>query len=547
MQVLSARFAAQIRTGVAVAAMSVVLGFGAAQAASLDVVKATIPEIQAAYAKGLTAERVTAAYLARVAAYEETGPAINAIIHMNPHALDQAKALDAERKAGKLRGPLHGIPIVLKDNFDTFDLPTTAGSQLLAGSIPNKDAFVTQKLRDAGVIIVAKVNMAEFANSGGKVPLGFSSGGLQTHNPHALDRSPGSSSGGTGSSIAAAFAQFGLGTDSQGSVRGPSHDNGVVGLKTTHGLISKAGVIPLTLSLDTVGPIARNVTDIAVALNTMAAIDPADKDTQKAVGRIESDYTRFLKKDALKGVRIGVVRQFMGVDAEVDKVTEDSIAVLKAQGAEIVDPVAFPEHLLGVRGPIWPFLEAVEFRKDITDYLHTLKPGFPKDFDELAAKANDPATNYRSPEKAALFKSLVERKMDYDDPIYVSLKTVMMPAFTNGVNSVFEKYGVTAMFFPTNNNATAKLGPRPPEDDPARQQPRTPNISATSIASQSGLPEIVIPAGMSKDQMPITVSFLGKAFSDGQIVGLAYAFEQATHAIRTPKLTPALKSDVVRY
>ncbi len=544
---MTRHFAAQIRTGVAVGALALVLGFSAAHAATLDVTKATIPEIQAAYAKGLTAERVTAAYLARVAAYEEAGPAVNAIIHMNPNALEQAKALDAERKAGKVRGPLHGIPIVLKDNFDTFDLPTTAGSQLLAGSIPDKDAFVTRKLREAGVIIVAKVNMAEFANSGGKVPLGFSSGGLQTHNPHALDRSPGSSSGGTGSSIAAAFAQFGLGTDSQGSVRGPSHDNGIVGLKTTHGLVSKSGVIPLTLSLDTVGPMARNVTDIAVALNTISGIDPNDKDTQKSVGHGE-DYTRYLKKDALKGVRIGIVRQFMGVDAEVDQVTNDSIAVLKAQGAEIVDPVAYPDHLLGVRGPIWPFLEAVEFRKDITEYLHTLKPGFPKDFDELAAKALDPATNYRSPEKAALFKSLVERKMDYDDPIYVSLKTVMMPAFTNGVNSVFDKYGVTAMFFPTNNGPTAKLGPRPAEDDPNRPpQPRTPNIGATSIASQSGLPEIVIPAGMSKDQMPVTVSFLGRAFSDGPLIGMAYAFEQATHAIRTPKLTPALKTDVVRY
>lgn len=547
MNMMSRTFASRIRTGAATGALALVLGFSAAHAATLDVTKATIPEIQAAYAKGLTAERVTAAYLARVAAFEETGPAINAIIHMNPNALAQAKALDAERKAGKLRGPLHGIPIVLKDNFDTFDLPTTAGSQLLAGSIPDKDAFVTRKLRDAGVIIVAKVNMAEFANSGGKVPLGFSSGGLQTHNPHALDRSPGSSSGGTGSSIAAGFAAFGLGTDSQGSVRGPSHDNGIVGLKTSHGLVGKSGVIPLTLSLDTVGPMARNVTDVAFALNTISGIDPNDKDTQKSVGHGE-DYTRYLKKDALKGVRIGIVRQFMGVDAEVDQVTNESIAVLKAQGAEIVDPVVYPDHLLGVRGPIWPFLEAVEFRKDITDYLHTLKPGFPKDFDELAAKANDPATNYRSPEKAALFKNLADRKMDYDDPTYVSLKTVMMPAFTNGVNSVFDKYGVTAMFFPTNNGPTAKLGPRPAEDDPNRPpQPRTPNIGATSIASQSGLPEIVVPAGMSKDQMPITVSFLGKAFSDGPLIGMAYAFEQATHAIRTPKLTPSLKTDVLRY
>ncbi len=536
----------KLRNSVATCALALTLGFSAvAQAATLDITRATIPEIQKAYATGrLSSERVTAAYLARVAAYEEAGPAINAIIHMNPNALEQAKALDAERKAGKVRGPLHGIPIVLKDNFDTFDLPTTAGSQLLAGSIPSTDAFVTQKLREAGVVIVAKVNMAEFANSGGKVPLGFSSGGLQTHNPHALDRSPGSSSGGTGSSVAAAFAQFGLGTDSQGSVRGPSASNGLVGLKTTHGLVSKAGVIPLTLSLDTVGPMARNVTDVAVAMSAMVGVDPRDKDTQKSVGRYETDYTRYLRTDALKGARIGIVRKFMGANAEIDKVTEASIAILKQQGAVIVDPVTFPDHLLGVRGPIWPFLEAAEFRKDVTDYLQTLKPGYPKNFDELTAKANDPATNYRSPEKAALFKSLSERAMELDDPEYLALTKVMMPAFTVGVESVFEKHGLTAMFFPTSNNPTPKLGPREP-DDPNRPPPTS--ASATSIASQSGLPEIVIPAAMSEDGVPITVSFLGRAWSDAQLISLAYAFEQATHAIRLPKLTPALKTDVVRY
>jgi amidase len=517
--------------------------FSGVQAASLDITRATVPEVQAAYATGrLTAERVTAAYLARIAAYEEAGPAINAIIHMNPDALAQAKALDVERKAGRVRGPLHGIPIVLKDLFDTYDLPTTAGSQLLAGSIPSKDAFVTQKLREAGVIIIAKVNMAEFANSGGKVPLGYSSGGLQTLNPHALDRSPGSSSGGTGSSVAAAFAQFGLGTDSQGSVRGPSSANGIVGLKTTHGLISKDGVIPLTLSLDTVGPMARNVTDIAYAMNVMVGVDPADDDTLKSVGRYESDYTRFLKADSLKGARIGIARQFMGADAEIDKATEAAIDVLRQQGAIIIDSVKFPEHLLGVRGPIWPFLEASEFRAGVTDYLQTLKPGFPKSFEDLVKLANDPATNYRSPEKAELFKSLSERAMELDDPEYIALTKVMMPAFTIGVESVFEKHKLTAMFYPTSNNPTPKLGPRPPRDTTKPE-----SISATSIASQSGLPEIVIPAGMSQEGMPITVSFLGRAWSDAQLISLAYAFEQATHGIRTPSATPTLKTDLLRY
>ena len=529
----------------ALAALAFSAACNGAGAATLDVTHATIPEIQAAYATGrLTAERVTAAYLARVAAYDKAGPAINAVIHLNPNALAQAKALDAERKAGKVRGPLHGIPIVLKDNFDTFDLPTTAGSQLLAGWTPPKDAFVTQKLRDAGAIIIAKVNMAEFANSGGRVTPGFSSGGGTTHNPHALDRSPSSSSHGTGSSIAAGFAEFGLGTDSIASVRGPSSANGIVGLKTTHGLISKSGVIPLTLSTDIVGPMARNVTDIAFALNAMAGVDPSDADTQSSVGHAESDYTRFLKADALKGARIGIGRQFMGADKEIDKAVEDAIAVLKRQGAVIVDPIAVPDHLISVARPIWGYLERAEFKADVTTYLKALPQGFPHSFDDLVRMSNDPATNYKSPEKAGLFKALAERPVERGDPEYIALTKVMLPAFTVGIEAVYEKYNLTAILFPTTSTPTARLGPRP-APDPNRPQPTA--ASATSIASETGFPEIVVPAAMAADQMPITISFLGRAWSDGQLIGLAYAFEQATHAIRTPKLTPALKTDVVRY
>lgn len=545
MSKLSHKIAARMKGAVAAIAVVVALGAAPVEAATLDVTRATIPELQAAYVTGrLSAERVTAAYLARITAYDKAGPAINAVIHLNPNALAQARALDAERKAGKVRGPLHGIPIVLKDNYDTFDLETTAGSQLLAGWIPPKDAFVTQKLRDAGAIVVAKVNMAEFANSGGKVTPGFSSGGGMTHNPHALDRSPASSSHGTGSSIAAGFADFGLGTDSIGSVRGPSSANGIVGLRTTHGLIGRSGVIPLTLSTDIVGPMARNVTDIAYAMNAMVGVDPGDPDTQASVGHAEGDYTRYLKIDALKGARIGIARQFMGADKEIDKVVEDAITILKQHGAVIVDQITIPEHLMAVRNPIWSYLERAEFRADVTTYLKDLPPKYPHSFDDLVRMSNDPATNYKSPEKAGLFKTLSEHPVDRDDPDYVALTKVMLPAFTVGMNAVFEKYNLTAMFFPTNPTPTPKLGPRP-APDPNRPEPRVAN--ATSIASEAGLPEIVVPAAMAADQMPITVSFLGKAWSDGQLIGLAYAFEQATHAIRMPKLTPALKTDVVKY
>lgn len=540
----------KLKSTIASVSLAIALGWGAmpapAVAATLDVVHATIPEFQAAYATGrLSAERVTQAYLARIAAYDKAGPGINAVIHLNPNALAQAKALDAERKAGKVRGPLHGIPIVLKDNFDTFDLETTAGSQLLAGWTPPRDAFVTQKLRDAGVIIVAKVNMAEFANSGGRVTPGFSSGGGQTHNPHALDRSPSSSSNGTGASVAAGFAAFGLGTDSIASVRGPSAANGIAGLKTTHGLVSKAGVIPLTLTTDIVGPMARNVTDLAYALSVMAGVDPADADTLASVGQAPADYTRFLKTDALKGARIGVARQFIGGDPEIDKVIDHTIEVLKQRGAVIVDPVTIPEHLMAERGPIWGYLERAEFRADVTTYLKNLPAKYPHSFDDLVRMSNDPATNYKSPEKAGLFKTLSEHVVERSDPDYIALTKVMLPALTVSMNAVFQKYNLTAMLFPTTNSQTPKLGPRPPA---APNAPPPASTSATAFASETGFPEIVVPAGFSADnQMPITISLLGPAWSDGQLIGLAYAFEQATHAIVTPKLTPALKTDVVKY
>src|SRR5262245_47519705 len=261
----------------------------------IDLATATIADLNAAFGKGaLTAEKLTEIYLARIAAYDKQGPTINAVISLNPKALSEARALDAERKAGKVRGPLHGIPIVLKDNFNTYDLPTTGGSQLLEGSIPPSDAFVVKKLRDAGAIILAKVNLSEFAAGGGSVigatdPAiiragqitdGFSSMGGQTRNPHDPARGPGASSGGTGAAIAAVFAQVGLGTDTAGSIRGPSAANGVVGLKTTRGLVGRTGLLPLAAD-DTVGPIARSVYDTAVVLTVLAGVDPADVSTTR--------------------------------------------------------------------------------------------------------------------------------------------------------------------------------------------------------------------------------------------------------------------------
>src|SRR5881628_2696063 len=259
----------------------------AASAKDIDLDAATIADINAAFDAGtLTAERLVTLCLARIAAFDRRGPSLHAVIALNPKALEQARALDADRKAKGRRSPLHGIPIVLKDNYDTFDLPTTGGSVLLEGSIPSKDAFVVAKLREAGAIILAKVNMSEFASAGA-----YSSLGGQSLNPHDLTRTPSGSSGGTGVAIAAAYAPLGMGTDTGGSIRGPATSNGIVGLKPTHGLLSRSGIIPLSLSFDTGGPMARSVYDVAAALGVMTGIDPADAATKKSEGKFVTDYT----------------------------------------------------------------------------------------------------------------------------------------------------------------------------------------------------------------------------------------------------------------
>lgn len=529
----------------------------AAQAATLDVTSASIADVQAAFAtRKLSSEKLTSAYLARIKAYDKQGPAINAVILVNPNAIREARAMDRERRAGKIRGPLHGIPVLVKDNYNTTDMPTTAGSQLLAGSIPSTDAFVVKQLRDAGAVIVAKVNMNEWAGSGGMVngakdpevvktgraPAGFSTQGLQTLNPHALDRVPSSSSGGTGASVAAAFGQFGIGTDTGGSVRGPSFANGIVGLKTSYGLISRAGIVPLALSLDTAGPMARNVSDLAVALGVMTGIDPADPTTQMSAGKAETDYTKYLTPGALKGKRIGVARDFMGGDPAVDKITENAIATLKSLGAEIVDPIKIPDYLLQARGGIYELLVNSEFKAQITEYLQTLKPGFPRSFDEVVALANDPATNYRSPQKAYALKYSQSRAVDLNSPTYLALRNHALPTIQAGVAAVFVDNKIDAMFAPTNSRPAALIA-EPPKPIGAAGGGDSPG----SLTNESWLPEIVIPAGMTDDGLPVTVSFIGTAFSESALIGYAYDFEQATKAIKLPKNTPQLKSDVINY
>jgi amidase len=537
-----------------VASIALALGsISAVPAATLNLETASIADLQKAFANGLTSEQLVSAYLKRIAVYDKQGPTLNTVITLNPKALAAAKALDAERKSGKVRGPLHGIPIVLKDNYNTYDLPTTAGSQMLEGSIPPNDAFLVKKLRDAGAIILAKVNLSEWAAGGGSVgaladpelrkkgavPNGYSSAGGQTRNPHDLSRGPSGSSGGTGAAIAAIFAQFGMGSDTGGSIRGPSSANGIAGLKPTLGLLSRSGIVPLALSFDTGGPMARSVYDVAAALGAMTGVDSADPATQASAGKFNTDYTKFLKTGSLKGARIGVARDFMGQNAETDRVMESAIAALKTRGAVIIDPLKYPQYLLDVRQSLSGVIVPAEFKAQITDYLKTTKAGYPKSFDDLVKLSSDPKFAYRSPGKIVGFKYQAETALDLTDPVYLAAKNQGLALIKSSVEALFSKYKLDAIVYPTSPAPATLIGPPIPVP--------MGGSSPTSIANMTGFPDLIVPAGMTKDGLPVTISFFGQAFSEPKLLAYGYDFEQATMARVLPKNTPALPSDSITY
>ncbi|MGB3292356.1 MAG: amidase family protein [Phormidesmis sp.] len=368
--------------------------------------EATINSINKAFnADALTAEGLTQLYLNRIEEYDDT---LNALIAVNPNALSIAKSLDIERQTSGPRSLLHGIPVILKDNFDTFDLPTTGGSVALEGSVPPDDAFIVQKLRDAGAVILAKGNMDEWAH-GGSPGGGYSSIGGQTLNPYNFDRGPSGSSGGPAAAISANFGVLGFGSDTGGSIRGPATSNSLVGVKPTLGLTSRDGIIPFSLSLDTGGPFARTVTDAAIALSYIAGVDPADPATAESEGRFPEDYTDFLTKDALRGVRIGIGRDFVGANPEIDAAFENSIAELKFLGATIVDSLTFPEEVFELRGETYSTISDTEFKAQLADYLETLDSDYPKTLAEvIAISESSEVANSEFPVNETVFARLLQ-------------------------------------------------------------------------------------------------------------------------------------------
>jgi amidase len=534
-----------IRRVCAVLAATTFLTLAPAFAKSIEFDSATIADLNAAFDAGtLTSEALVQICLARIAALDRQGPALHAVMTLNPKALETARALDAERKAKGRRSPLHGIPVVLKDNYDTVDMPTTGGSVLLEGSIPSKDAFVVKKLRDAGAIILAKVNMSEFASAGA-----YSSLGGQSLNPHDLARSPSGSSGGTGVAIAAAYATLGMGTDTGGSIRGPATSNGIAALKPTHGLLSRSGIIPLALSFDTGGPMARSVYDVAVALGIMTGVDPADAATAKSEGRFQSDYTQSLRTDALKGARIGVARDFLGSDPDVDWVVDAALAAMRKAGATLVD-ARYPKWLLDSKGEFYTAIRYPEFTVQIAEYLSHLGPKYPKTLAEMIERADQfNATRadgaHPNPSRWSLFKRELESGT-MTDYRYTAVRDHGLPLVRAIVEGMFAAQQLDAIVYPTASRRPALIAAPPaPGGTSAVSALAAAGLSATDIANLTGFPDLIVPAGFTGDNLPVGVSFFGLAFSEPKLLSIGYSFEQATHARRRPIHAPALPGEKV--
>lgn len=477
-----------------------------------------------------TAHSIAEKYLSRIESLNKQGPAINALIEINPDALAISDTMDQERQAGKLRGPLHGIPLLIKDNLDTSDkMMTTAGSLALVGAKPPQDSTVVQKLRAAGAVIIGKTNLSEWANiRSSHSTSGWSGRGGLTKNPYALDRNACGSSSGSGAAVAANFCAAAIGTETDGSIVCPSSANGIVGIKPTVGLVSRTGIIPISHTQDGAGPMARTVKDAAILLGVLTGVDRSDDATLASEGKSLTDYTRFLDPTGLKGARIGVARKYFGFSEDVDALMNGLLDVMKKQGATLVDPADIETFGKFDDSELMVFY--YELKADLNAYLSRLGPSAPVrslkeiiDFNEKNKEKEMPYFGQDLFIKSEAKGPLTEK--EYLDALDKNRKL----ARTEGIDALMDKNKLDAIVAPT-------AGPSCLTDLLNGDHFTGGSSNAAAVA---GYPNINVPAGFIHG-MPVGISFFGRAWSEPTLIKLAYSFEQATKLRKPPQFLPAI-------